>query len=145
MTARQMGLSKRRCPQADGLSCVMKAAASLQKLYLLTLCITCNLLLLTCDMHSEQAQNDQAACALAATLLSKLQSADQGADQSSTSVCGLLEYLGDALGTAGSLFSNRHMFVTHCLQRTDAMLQIPSSSIGKRSIASRHGPDTQQP
>ena len=36
----------------------------------------------------QPVQDAQDACALAATLLSKLQSADQGADQSLNAVCG---------------------------------------------------------
>ncbi|KAK9841424.1 hypothetical protein WJX74_005538 [Apatococcus lobatus] len=79
---------------------------------------------------SEQAATAQETCAVAATLLSKLQSADAMADQSPHAVCGLLEILGDALGIAGSLFSSHLMFVSSCLQRADAMLCFLNSRTG---------------
>ena len=78
----------------------------------------------------QPVQDAQDACALAATLLSKLQSADGGADQSPEAVCGVFEVLGGALGAAGCLLSSQHMFISHCLQRVDAILQSPAISTG---------------
>ncbi len=71
----------------------------------------------------QEISQTQQLCALAATLVSTLQSADPRADQSPQALCSLLDLLAAALAESDSLLADGQLFIRHCLERADACLE----------------------